>query len=274
MSAIYLDGKTEAEKIRAEIKKEIAETGITPVLAVLLIGNDPASQLYVSIKEKIAAEVGIKVLRFNFPEDIRETDIVKKIKELNNDDAVNGILVQLPLPAALNPNAVINAINPEKDVDGFHPNNATGIISPGISGPIALIGLTGEALKGKHAVVVGNSAVYTQSFCDVLRQMEMRAEPTYPENKELIKQADILVTAIGRPHFIGRGDIKTGAIIIDIGTTRVDGKTIGDVAPAAAETAAFITPVPGGVGPMTVAMLLKNIVALYKRQHPENSSEQ
>jgi methylenetetrahydrofolate dehydrogenase (NADP+)/methenyltetrahydrofolate cyclohydrolase len=266
MSAAILDGKNEALKIRAEIKKEIAAQGIKPVLAVILVGDDPASLLYVSLKEKAATEAGIAVQRFDFPAETEERAVISKIRELNADPGINAILVQLPLPDRLNPNAIIMEMDPEKDVDGFHPKNVTGIISPGIAGPLALLDKTGVDFKDKHAVIVANSAVFGQSFCDALRDRDVRAEPTYPENSELIKNADLLVVAVGRPGFIKPGMVKPGATVIDIGTNKVDGKTVGDVSPETSAVAAFMTPVPGGVGPMTVAMLLKNTVALYKRQ--------
>jgi methylenetetrahydrofolate dehydrogenase (NADP+) / methenyltetrahydrofolate cyclohydrolase len=266
MSAKILDGKTEAARIRAEIKEEISEQGLKPCLAVILAGDDPASHLYVGLKQKAAAEVGIEVRRYDYPADADERELTEKIRELGADSSVNGILVQLPLPAKLNPNAVIAAIDPAKDADGFHPKNVTGLLSPGIAGPLELIKKTGVTLKGLHAVVVGNSAVYTQSFCDPLRVLGCRAEPTFPENAELMRQADILVVAAGRPGFVKPDMVKEGAIVIDIGTSKVNGKTVGDVSPEVAEKAAYLTPVPGGVGPMTVAMLLKNTVELCKQQ--------
>jgi methylenetetrahydrofolate dehydrogenase (NADP+) / methenyltetrahydrofolate cyclohydrolase len=271
MSAILLDGKTLAASIRQEVKNEIAAAGLKPGLAVILIGDDPASHLYVALKEKAATEVGIAVNRFDYPAETGERTVIAKIRELNNDPKINAILIQLPLPAAMNPNAVIAEIDPAKDVDGFHPKNTTGILSPGIAGPLELLKKTGVELKNRHAVVVGNSAVFTQSFCDPLRVMQVRAEPTYPENTGLMREADILVVAVGRPGFVKPDMVKPGAIVIDIGTNKVEGKTVGDVAPEVAEKASFMTPVPGGVGPMTVAMLLKNTVELCKQQGKVNS---
>jgi len=268
MSAIILDGKTEAQKIRDEIRDEIREQGLKPCLAVILVGDDPASHLYVNLKVKAATEVGIEVRRSDYPVETDERTISAKIRELNDDAAVNAVLVQLPLPQALNPNAIIAAIDPAKDVDGFHPKNMTGLLSPGIAGPLELIKKTGVGLKGKHAVVVGNSAVYTQSFCDPLRELDARAEPTYPGNSALMAAADILIVAVGRPGFVKPDMVKPGAIVVDVGTNKVEGKTVGDVSPEVAAKAAYLTPVPGGVGPMTVAMLLKNTVELYKQQNP------
>ncbi len=274
MSAILLDGKTEAARIRAELKDEIAKQGLKPGLGVILVGHDPASVLYVNLKEKAAREIGISVSRFDLPDTASESEVVVHIRRLNADAAVNGILVQLPLPEHLNPNVVIAEIDPAKDVDGFHPKNSTGLLSPGINGPLELLKKTGVELAGKHAVVVGNSAVFTQSFCDALRAQHVRAEPTYPDNFELIAQADILVVAVGRAGYLKPAMIKPGAIVIDIGTSKVDGKTVGDVSPEASAVAAFMTPVPGGVGPMTVAMLLKNTVELYKQQNIETKPPQ
>ncbi len=267
MPAIILDGKSEAQKIRAALKEEIATLGLKPVLAVFLVGKDPASVLYVSLKEKAATEAGIKVLRHDLRSTTTEEELIGQIKNMNNDAAVNAILVQLPLPEQINPNLIINAIDPEKDVDGFHPKNMTGILSPGIAGPLALLKKTHLELAGKHAVVVGNSAVFTQSFCDALRGWHLNAEPTFPENIELIKKADILISAVGRPHFIKKDMINPGAIVIDIGTSKLGDITVGDVDPEASAAASYLTPVPGGVGPMTVAMLLKNAVELFKRQN-------
>jgi methylenetetrahydrofolate dehydrogenase (NADP+) / methenyltetrahydrofolate cyclohydrolase len=256
-----------AAEIRKEVREEIAELGIRPGLAVILVGDDPASHLYVSLKEKAAAEVGVMVERHDFPAETDERTVIEKIRELNGDPQVNGILVQLPLPPAINPNAVICQIDPEKDADGFHPKNTTGLLSPGIAGPLELLKKTGAELQGKHAVVVGKSAVFTQSFCDPLRMMGMRAEPTHPENADLMRKADILIVAVGRPGFVTPDMVKEGAIVIDIGTSKVDGKTVGDVSPETAERASYLTPVPGGVGPMTVAMLMHNALELAKRQN-------
>ncbi len=267
MPAILLDGKKLAEEIRTRLKKEIADKKITPTLGVILVGNDIASHLYVSLKEKAALLIGIKVIRHDYSENDEEVEIISQIREWNNDPNINGILVQLPLPNKFNPNVVINEINPTKDVDGFHPKNTTGIISPGIAGCLALAEKTGIDLSGKHAVVVGNSPVFTQTFVDALRHRHMVAEPTYPENFELIKNADLLVVAVGRPGWIKAEHIKPGAIVIDIGTNKVDGKTVGDVAPEVINTASYLTPVPGGVGPVTVAKLLENCVTLCEQQN-------
>jgi methylenetetrahydrofolate dehydrogenase (NADP+) / methenyltetrahydrofolate cyclohydrolase len=267
MPAILLDGKKLAAEIRGRIKNEIAAKKITPELGVILVGTDPASHLYVALKEKAALEVGIKVIRYDLPSDVPESDIVNRISEWNADKNINGILVQLPLPEHLDPDAVIGKIDPAKDVDGFHPKNTTGIISPGIGGCLALIDKTGVDISGKHAVVVGNSSVFSQTFVDALRHKHAIAEPAFPENFELIKKADILVVAVGRPGWIKTENVKPGAIVIDVGTNKVDGKTVGDIAPDVANVASYITPVPGGVGPVTVAKLLENCLALYEQQN-------
>ena len=267
MPAIILDGKKLAAEIRERIKEEIAAKNLTPTLGVILVGLDPASHLYVALKEKAALEAGIKVLRRDFPADTTEAAIIAQIREWNRDPKVNAILVQLPLPTEFNPNIIIGEINPAKDVDGFHPKNTTGIISPGIAGCLSLIEKTGEEISGKHAVVVGNSSVFTQTFVDALRHKHAVAEPTFPENFELMKKADILVVAVGRPGWVKAEHIKPGAIVVDVGTNKVEGKTVGDVAPDATNVASYITPVPGGVGPVTVAKLLENCLELYKQQN-------
>ena len=223
--------------------------------------------LFLCNQEKAALEVGIKVIRYDLPSDVPESEITNRICEWNADKNMNGILVQLPLSEKFNPNIVIGEIDPAKDVDGFHPKNTTGLISPGIAGCLALIEKTGEKISGKHAVIVGNSPVFTQSFVDALRRKHAIAEPTYPENFELMKKADILVVAVGRPGWIKAGHIKKGAIVIDVGTNKIHGKTVGDVAPDAATVASYMTPVPGGVGPVTVAKLLENCLVLYRQQN-------
>jgi methylenetetrahydrofolate dehydrogenase (NADP+) / methenyltetrahydrofolate cyclohydrolase len=267
MPAILLDGKKLAEEIRGRIKEEITANKITPTLGVILVGTDPASHLYVALKEKAALEVGIKVIRYDLPSDIPEFDIVHRIREWNADKKLNGILVQLPLPKNLDPDAVIGEIDPAKDVDGFHPKNTTGIISPGIGGCLALIDKTEVDISGKRAVVVGKNTVFTKTLVNALGNKGAVAEAAAPENFELVKKADILVVAVGRPGWIKAKNIKPDAIVIDVGTNKVLGKTVGDVAPDAATVASYMTPVPGGVGPVTVAKLLENCLELYKQQN-------
>jgi methylenetetrahydrofolate dehydrogenase (NADP+)/methenyltetrahydrofolate cyclohydrolase len=270
MSAKILDGTAAARTIREELKATVAREGLHPTLAVILVGDDEASALYVSLKEKVAQEIGITVTRFNYPTATDEREVIHQIRELNKDTNVNGILVQLPLPPELNPNAVTNEIDPEKDVDGFNPHDRTDWLPPVVAGAVILLNKTGD-IAGKHAVVIGNSAVFTQTFCDALRERDVRAEPTFPDNVELIRTADIIVTAVGRPYYLTAEMVKPGATVIDIGTSKYDGKTVGDVAPDVVEVAAFLSPVPGGVGPMTVAMVSRNVVELCRRQsspHP------
>ncbi len=173
--------------------------------------------------------------------------------------------MQLPLPDQLNPNTVIAALDPKKDVDGFHPDNRTGVLPPVVAGTLVLLNKTGN-LKNKHAVVIAKSQVFAQNFCDALRVRDMHAEPTFPENVELMLHADILITAVGRPGYVTTEMVKPGATVIDIGTTIIDGKSVGDVAPEVAQIAGYLTPVPNGVGPMTVAMLLRNVVELCRQQ--------
>ena len=237
MPAQSLDGKSTADVILSEIKETIAKENLTPGLAVILVGDDPASVLYVGLKEKAAKEAGITVFRYDFPETANEAEVIDRIKICNADKAVDAILVQLPLPETLNSNAVIAAMNPNKDVDGFHPENTTGVLPPVVAGTIILLNKTGNII-GKHAVVVSANPVFSQTFCDALRERGVRAEPTFPGNAELIRQADIIVTAVGKPASLTKEMVKAGATVIDVGIAKVGDKTTGDVAPEVNEVAA------------------------------------
>jgi methylenetetrahydrofolate dehydrogenase (NADP+)/methenyltetrahydrofolate cyclohydrolase len=261
MPAQLLDGKAIADIILKEMKETIIRENLTPGLAVILVGNDPASALYVGLKEKAAQEIGITVFKYTFPETASEAEVIHQIKKYNADLKVHGILVQLPLPGELNANSIIAEMDPNKDVDGFHPHNKTGVLPPVVAGTIILLNKTGN-IAGKHAVVVANNPVFSQTFCDALRDREVRAEPTFVGNTALMREADILVTALGKPGSITKDMIKPGATVIDVGISKVGEQTVGDVAPEVADVAAYMTPVPGGVGPMTVAMLLRNVVEL------------
>lgn len=276
-----LDGKKFADAIREEIRTDIQKLGTTPGLAVLLVGNDPASHLYVGLKEKAAKEVGIHFEKYLFFATTPETEIIQKITELNHRTDVNGILVQLPLPAPLSEDRIIAMITPEKDADGFHPKNIEALIAgrplgeprlmaghptiiPSvIRGILALIDATGVPLGGKQATILANSDVFGKPLRKLLIDRGMNVTATNPDAPDAIAQvlcADVLITAIGRPHFVTAHMIKKGAIVIDVGTTRVEEKMLGDVHPNVAEKASWLTPVPGGVGPMTVVYLLKNVV--------------
>lgn len=267
-----IDGKNLAEKIRAEIKSEITAKRLIPALAVVLVGNNPASAIYVRNKKRACAEVGIKGIDHALSESVSEAELLKLVEKLNADKNVHGILVQLPLPKRINQEHILNAILPEKDVDGFHPVNL-GKLLTGQSGlrpctPLgimALIDSTGVELKGKHAIVVGRSNIVGKPAAIML--LERHATVTICHSRtenlaDVIRDADIVVAAIGKLRFIKGDWIKKGAIVIDVGINRLpDGKIAGDVDfDAAVKRAGFITPVPGGAGPMTIAMLLKNVL--------------
>jgi len=278
MSAIIIDGKQHAAELRREVARKTAllkaQHGITPGLAVILVGTNPASEVYVAAKEKMCHEVGFNAFDFRFPDTISEKELIAKIHELGKDDRVNGILVQLPLPKPINESAVINAVDPAKDVDGFHVINsgklATGqkaLVPCTPLGCILLLKAVLGNLSGKHAVVVGRSNIVGKPMAQLLVQENCTVTITHSHTRnlpELCKSADIIVAAIGKPEFIKGEWVKEGATVIDVGINRItlpDGKTklLGDVEFAtASEHAGYITPVPGGVGPMTIACLLEN----------------
>ena len=271
-----IDGKKLAEAIRREVKEQIETQGLRPGLAVILGGDDPASHLYVGLKERSCREVGIRFEKFIFPAGVPEETVIETIEAVNGRSDIHGILVQLPLPEGLDENRVVRAIDPRKDVDGFHPENLrllrTGNprLVPGVArGIVALIEATGVPLAGKTAALLVNSATFAEPIVALLRARG--ADSTVILAKEVaektteMKNADILIVAIGQPKFIRGEMIKKGAVIIDIGTTRVGDRTVGDVdAESVATRAGWLSPVPGGVGPMTVAMLLKNVLEATK----------
>lgn len=272
--AIILDGKALAARIRAKVKDRVAALPKPPTLAVILVGEDPASAVYVALKQKACEEAGIRFERLAYPANISEKDLVKKVGELNARLDVTGILVQLPLPGQ-DADAVIAAIDPLKDVDGFHPENLRALLKgePGLVPAVALgiVKLIDEAhapLRGRWAAIV-SSPLFAKPVEALLAELDMKAfvvDPSAPDVAEKTKTADVLVVAAGRPGLIGADAVKPGAIVIDVGTTKSDGKLLGDVDRAAVEpVAGWLTPVPGGVGPMTVAMLLNNVVKAASR---------
>ncbi len=274
MPSKIINGKTLAAEIRAKIKKEIAESGVTPGLAVILVGTDPASHLYVGLKEKAAAEVGINFEKFLFFATELEEKIIAKIQELNSRPDIHGIIVQLPLPIGYNESEIIAAIAPEKDADGFHPENIAKflagepkIIPPVISGILKLVESTGMELKNKKIAIMANSEILAKPLEKILEKNDVKTIIMPEKLSNEISDSDIVITALGHPKIITADKIKPGAILIDVGTTRLDdGTTVGDVdLESAAEKAGWITPVPGGVGPMTVAMLLRNALDLTKK---------
>lgn len=280
MSAQVISGKEVAKSIREELRIETAELkekGITPGLSVILVGDDPASHSYVKGKAKGCEEVGMNSEVILKDAEISQEELLAEIERLNNDSNVHGILVQLPLPKHIDEKAVINAISPDKDVDGFHPVSVGKMMIGDDTylpctphGIIELIKRTGTEIKGKNAVVIGRSNIVGKPVSILLLQEHATVTICHSRTKnlqEVASQADILVAAIGKAQVITKDFIKPGSVVIDVGVNRIEtGKLVGDVDfEGAAEVAGFITPVPGGVGPMTITMLLKNTVEAAKR---------
>ena len=260
-----IDGKSIAEEIRQEVADQVAKLNIKPSLAVILVGSDPASHLYVSIKKKAAQEAGIEICLYTFDEDAKQDEILETIEFLNEDKEIDAILVQLPLPEHLDEDKIIQAIDPKKDVDGFGPNTKN-IVPPLNMGIMQLITSTQEDTENKSAVILARSKEFTKSLSSMLNDFSIQAKSINPDDsdsKSATKDADIVISAMGKPESIKADDIKDNAILIDVGTTRIKNKTIGDFNfESFSKKASHITPVPGGVGPMTVAMLLKNTISL------------
>lgn len=283
MTAKIIDGKSYAEGLRGRIAGHVArlkaEHGITPGLAVVIVGHDPASQVYVRNKAKQTLEVGMHSEKFELPADVAEEDVLDLVRRLNKDDKIHGILVQLPVPDHIDPNRIIATISPDKDVDCFTPASV-GKLAIGLPGPVPCTPLgslmllrdTLGSMAGLHAVIVGRSNLVGKPMAQLLLRENCTVTMAHSRTRnlpEIVRQADILVAAVGRPEMIKGDWIKPGATVIDVGINRVDapekgeGKTrlVGDVAYLEAATiAGAITPVPGGVGPMTIACLLANTV--------------
>ena len=271
--AMLLKGKEVSDRIKDEMKEEVKrlkEKGINPSLAVILVGDDPASQVYVSNKKKACEYMGIKSLEYRMAENTTEEELLELIDKLNNDNSVSGILCQLPVPKHIDEEKIINAINPKKDVDAFHPVNVGKIMTGNYdfvpctpAGVMELIKESGIDTEGKECVVVGRSNIVGKPMSMLLLHKNATVTICHSRTKNLAektKNADILVAAVGIPNFIKGDMIKPGAVVIDVGINRIAPKTlVGDVEFETAEkVAAAITPVPGGVGPMTIAMLMKN----------------
>jgi methylenetetrahydrofolate dehydrogenase (NADP+)/methenyltetrahydrofolate cyclohydrolase len=280
MTAHIIDGKAAAAELRAEIGREVAALKAAgkpaPGLHVVLVGEDPASRVYVASKEKLAAEIGMNSVAHRLPAQTTEAALLAKIAELNADDGVDGILVQLPLPKHIDTGRIIDAIDPAKDVDGLHPINA-GLLAGGKNGlvpctPLGCMLLLKQALpslSGLEAVVVGRSELVGRPVAQLLLQADCTVTIAHSRTRDLpavVKRADIVVAAVGRPRMIKGEWIKSGATMIDVGINRMpDGKLAGDVDyTEAVEVAGAITPVPGGVGPMTIACLLRNTLTAYR----------
>ena len=283
--ATIIEGKALSAKIKEDIRVRALEFeskfGRKVGLAVIKVGNNPASEVYVRNKILACEATGIKSFSYNLPESALEEDVLALVEELNNQDGVDGILVQLPLPKQIDSKKVLEAISPEKDADGFHVINA-GSLMVGLpctvactpAGIIELIKSTGESIEGKHAVVIGRSNIVGKPVAMLLLAENATVTICHSRTKnlpEIVKQADILVAAVGIKEFVRGNWVKEGAIVIDVGMNRSEGKLYGDVAFDEVEkVASFITPVPGGVGPMTVTMLLDNTVKAAIRRCKEN----
>jgi len=269
VAATLIDGKALAAKVRTEVASSVA--GLDHVgVATVLVGDDPASHIYINLKQKAAEAAGIEAHDHRLPAETPEEDVLALIAELNADDAVDGLLVQLPLPDHIDEQTVIEAIDPAKDIDGIHPYNAGRLylgrptLVPGT--PLGVMRMLGEykiETTGANAVVLGRSAIVGKPMAQLLMAANATVTVCHSRTRDLQEKtlgADILVAAIGKPHMVAPDMVKPGATVIDVGLTRTDDGLFGDVDPAAAERAAYITPVPGGVGPMTIAMVLENTV--------------
>ncbi|MGY4676056.1 bifunctional methylenetetrahydrofolate dehydrogenase/methenyltetrahydrofolate cyclohydrolase FolD [Ursidibacter arcticus] len=279
MSANIISGTSISNQIKNEVAAQIShylEQGYrSPGLAVILVGSDAASQVYVGSKRKSCAEIGIQSKSYDLPQETTEQALLDLIDELNKDESVDGILVQLPLPKHIDSTKVIEAIQPDKDVDGFHPYNVGRLCQriPTLRactpyGVMKLLENTQVDLYGKHAVIVGASNIVGRPMALELLLAGCTVTVTHRFTQDLashIRQADILVVAVGKPQFISGEWVKEGAIVIDVGINRIDGKLVGDIEfEQASQRASYITPVPGGVGPMTVAMLMQNTLQAYQ----------
>ncbi|MEO2018163.1 MAG: bifunctional methylenetetrahydrofolate dehydrogenase/methenyltetrahydrofolate cyclohydrolase FolD [Fuerstiella sp.] len=282
MSATIIDGKLISASVRQQVAEETAaftaESGVTPHLAAVLVGDDPASQVYVRNKERACEKCGLKSTLHRLSAETTQQQLMDLVAQLNADETVHGILVQLPLPKHLDSTPVLDSIRPDKDVDGFHPENV-GLMVQGRSrflpctphGVMKMLEHENITTAGKHAVVIGRSDIVGKPMAALLVQKGADATVTICHSRTadiaaVIRQADILVAAVGIPEFVKGDMIKPGAVVIDVGINRVNDKLVGDVEfAAAAEKASAITPVPGGVGPMTIAMLLQNTLQAAKQ---------
>jgi methylenetetrahydrofolate dehydrogenase (NADP+) / methenyltetrahydrofolate cyclohydrolase len=268
MTAVRIDGKALALKIRAEVAEDVLAFGELVCLATILVGDDPASHVYVGSKHEASHEAGIDSRDHRFPADTPESDILDLVAELNADDAVDGILVQLPLPGHMDEPAVLRSVDPAKDVDGFHILNAGRLylgepfLVPATPfGIMAMLAEYGVELKGKEAVVIGRSEIVGKPMAMLLLAEHATVTICHSRTVDLAThtlRADILVAAVGRPGLVTPEMVKPGATVVDVAMNRTEAGLVGDVDPAVFEVAGLMTPVPGGVGPMTIAMLLRN----------------
>lgn len=265
-----LHGTILAKAIHTKAKKRVAGFHHPPGLAVILVGDNSASTLYIGLKEKAAKDVGIYVERLNLPEKTKTKDLIALIDSLNNRKDINGILVQLPLPEGLKTDEVINAIHPVKDIDGFHAENRKALLEnrPVLVPPVALaimrlLQATRHPLTNKSAVVVGNSEIFAEPLIELMREAGVAAtfaKKDMPALSAVTRAADIIVVAVGQAGFLTRDMVKEAATVIDVGTNKVGGRTVGDTSEDLQHHLGFLSPVPGGVGPLTVAYLLMNVI--------------
>jgi methylenetetrahydrofolate dehydrogenase (NADP+)/methenyltetrahydrofolate cyclohydrolase len=279
MTAVRIDGRGLALKVRAEVAEDVRAYGGHVCLATILVGDDPASHTYVGSKHKASHEAGIESRDHRFPAETEESEILELIADLNADDAVDGILVQLPLPEHMDESKVLRSVDPDKDVDGFHPSNA-GLLFLGEpflvpatpSGVMVMLAEHGVELKGKEAVVIGRSEIVGKPMAMLLLAEHATVTICHSRTVDLAdhtRRADILVAAVGRAGLVTPDMVKPGATVIDVGVNRtVEGKLVGDVDPAVFDVAGLMTPVPGGVGPMTIAMLLRNTLTAAQHRRP------
>ncbi|MFR1842181.1 MAG: bifunctional methylenetetrahydrofolate dehydrogenase/methenyltetrahydrofolate cyclohydrolase FolD [Oscillospiraceae bacterium] len=281
--ANLINGKEVSASVKSKVKNQTAEliekSGITPGLAVVIVGNDPASRVYVNSKKKACSEVGFNSYEYALPEDTTQQELLELVEKLNDDPKVNGILCQLPLPKQINENAIINAIRPEKDVDAFHPFNVGKIMIGEFAflpctpaGVMELIDSTGVEISGKNCVVIGRSNIVGKPMSMLLLHRSGTVTICHSKTQnltEICKNADILVAAVGKANFVTADMVKEGAVVIDVGMNRLEnGKLCGDVDFNEVQNkASYITPVPGGVGPMTIAMLMQNTLTAAKLQN-------
>ena len=283
MSALILDGKAASAAVKADLTERcarLAERGVVPGLATVLVGDDPGSHSYVGGKHKASAAVGVKSFRHDLPADTSQDKVLELVAELNADPAVDGYIIQLPLPDHLDPGAILMAVSPEKDADGLHPVNL-GRLALGLSGPRPCTPLGIQELlvrndvpiAGQHVVVVGRGTTVGRPLAMLLSLKEPNANATVTQchtgTRDLpsyTREADILVVAVGRAGFVTPDMVKPGVAVLDVGITRTEAGLVGDVAPEVREVAGHLAPMPGGVGPMTVALLLRNAVEAAERR--------
>jgi methylenetetrahydrofolate dehydrogenase (NADP+) / methenyltetrahydrofolate cyclohydrolase len=269
MAATIIDGKALAAKVRAEVAEEVAELGHVG-LATVLVGDDPASHVYINSKQKMATAAGIEAFDHRLPADTSQEDLLAVIAELNADDGIDGLLVQLPLPDHIEERAIIEAIDPAKDIDGIHPYNAgrlmmgrPTLVPATPRGVMRMLEEYEVELQGAQAVVIGRSNIVGRPIAQLLLHANATVTVCHSRTRDLGRhtlEADVLVAAVGRLHIVAPDMVKAGATVIDVGMNRTGNGLFGDVDPGAMDRAAYMTPVPGGVGPMTIAMVLENTV--------------